>query len=103
MSSSTHNRRAVAFLIASVNSFGSLTTCQVPLPKKNKFVKPEKTDYGVERKHDYKALSEQIAKKVAEVQSLKKDNQKYKQLINRHALANVDKMFDKLIKNSIPD
>lgn len=103
MSTSTHNRRAIAIFVASVNSFGNLTSCNVPLPNKNKFVKPEKTDYGVERKHDYKALSEQIEKKVANIKALKKDNLKYKQLINRHALTNVDKMFDKLIKNSIPD
>lgn len=95
------NRRAA--LAISVSAYGQITSCNVQLPTKKQFIKPEKESYDGSRKHDYKVLSEQIAKKVAGNKALQRENAQLRKLVNKQSMKNVAKMFDRLIENSIPD
>lgn len=88
------------YLVIGTTSEGVITTGNKLFPKKDIFVKPEKSSYSIENKNKYKEFSKIIAERVSNIKLIVKQSREIELLKRKNSAKVIAETLNKVILNT---
>lgn len=88
------------YLVIGTTAEGVITTGNNLFPKKNIFVKPEKSSYSIESKSKYREFSKQIAERVSNTKLIAKESKEIELLKRKYTAKVIADSLNKVIINT---
>ena len=88
------------YLVIGTTAEGVITTGNKLFPKKDIFVKPEKSSYSIENKSKYREFSKQIAERVSNIKLIAKQSKEIELLKRKNTAKVIADALNKVIINT---
>lgn len=88
------------YLVIGTTAEGVITTGNTLFPKKDIFVKPERSSYSIENKEKYREFSKNIAEKVSNIKLIQKQSREIELLKRKNCAKVIANSLNKVIINT---